>query len=134
MRTRAQGFVTIRLPKSVEEKVPREAKALAFQRTEFLLARVPYKPLTDLLADAWLQGIRDAASSTDKAEEGQMGLVFKPEPLPPNWEGMSLEEKRAWYRRVRADAVALMDRQRRAFPFLWLRRPPPNLSQYQPTT
>jgi hypothetical protein len=52
---------------SVEEKVPREAKALAFQRTEFLLARVKHKPLSDLLADAWLQGVRDAAVSTEKA-------------------------------------------------------------------
>jgi hypothetical protein len=54
-----------------------------------------------------------------------MGIVFKPEPLPPNWDGMTLDEKRAWYHRVRGDAVALMERQRSAFPFLGLRRPPP---------
>lgn len=54
-----------------------------------------------------------------------MGIVFKPEPLPLNRDGMSPEEKRAWYHRVRANAVGLMERQRKAFPFLGLRRPPP---------
>lgn len=67
MRTRKDGFLTIRIPMSVEEKVPREMKALAFQRTEFLLGRIKGKPLTELLADAWLQGVRDAANSTDEA-------------------------------------------------------------------
>jgi hypothetical protein len=53
-----------------------------------------------------------------------MGIVFKPDPRPPNWAAMTLEDKRAWYYRVRAGAVALMDRQCKAFPFLGLRRPP----------
>lgn len=34
---------------------------------------------------------------------------------------MSLDEKHAWYLRVRANAVATMEKQRKAFPFL----PPP---------
>lgn len=54
-----------------------------------------------------------------------MGIVFKPEPPPPGFHDMSHEEKTACYRRVRADAVGLMERQRKAFPFLGLRRPPP---------
>lgn len=48
-----------------------------------------------------------------------MGIVYKPEPMPPP--GASFEEKKAWYLRERARAVATMERQRAAFPFL----PPP---------
>lgn len=53
-----------------------------------------------------------------------MGVVFKPAPLPANWETMTLEEKRSWYRWARGLAVAAMESQRRAFPFLGLARPP----------
>lgn len=40
-----------------------------------------------------------------------MGIVFKPEPPPPGFHDMSHEEKMAWYRRVRGNAVATMNRQ-----------------------
>lgn len=40
-----------------------------------------------------------------------MGIVFKPEPLPPGFHDMSREEKMAGYLRVRGDAVATMNRQ-----------------------
>lgn len=60
----AKDYVTLRLPRSRLEKVPRETKELARDRTKFLLARLEYAPLTEILADAWLQGVRDAAQAT----------------------------------------------------------------------
>ncbi len=57
-------YVTLRIPKSRAEKMPRETKELALTRTEFLLAHVRHRPITDLLADAWLQGVNDCASAS----------------------------------------------------------------------
>lgn len=45
---------------------------------------------------------------------------------------MSLDEKYAWYRRVRADAVRTMQRQASAFPFLPAPPPPYPPQEDQP--
>ncbi len=66
MSAHRRDYVTIRLPRSREEKIPAEAKNLARSRTRHLIARIEYAPLTDLLADAWLQGVTDGAQVSMK--------------------------------------------------------------------
>lgn len=63
---RHRDFVTRRFPRHKAEDVSREAFSLARNRTEHLGALVMDKPLADLFANAWLQGVADAAQVIDR--------------------------------------------------------------------
>lgn len=63
MSTENRQFLTFKLPISPEKKLPAVTMDVARERTERHMAMLDYKPIREVLALAWAQGVIDAAHS-----------------------------------------------------------------------